>query len=93
MARKYYQSPQPFTESHDEFLVRLCANVARGIGNPAPTQEEIQTAQNWLINKLQGATAKNFEGALFLVGYDEVDLIYLQLLPGETTNGVYLHYK
>jgi len=94
MARKYTPNvPQTPTETHDEFLVRLCANISRGIGSPAPTQEEIETAQNWLIHKLQGCVAKNFEGARFLVGYDEVDLIYLELLPNETTNGVYLHYK
>jgi len=94
MARKYTPYiPQAQTENHDEFLVKVCAHVARGIGNPAPSQEEIQTAQNWLINKLQGLTVRKFEGARFLVGYDDVDLIYFELLAGETTNGVYLHYQ
>lgn len=76
-----------------EFLRKPTMLTAQGEGNPPPSQEEIEAAQQILLGYLEHAKALTFTGPLFMVGSDGDELEFFELAQGETVTGVYLGYR
>lgn len=76
-----------------EFLRKPTMLTAQGEGNPPPSQEEMETAQQILVEYLEHAKEMTFTGPRHMVGSDGDELDFFELAEGETITGVYLGYR
>lgn len=83
----------PYQWLEHEFLRKPTMLTAQGEGNPPPSQEEMEAAQQILLGYLEHAKYLNFTGPRFMVGIDGDELEFFELAQGETVTGVYLGYR